>query len=54
MNMEMGVDQTWQAWVRNDLLELCYQLLVVIRICVWIPDHSFISVTIVEYFLYIC
>jgi len=43
----MDVDQTWQAWARVTLYRTD-QLLVVIPIHVWIPDHFFIFFTTAE------
>jgi len=48
MNAETDVDQTWHARARGDPLEVTNLLLVVIRICVSIPDHFFVFFIIAE------
>jgi len=46
-NAETDVDLTWQTRARGDPLK-SEELLVVFRICVWIPDHFFIFFTTAE------
>jgi len=47
MNTETDVDQTWQASARGDPLEVV-DFLVVIWICMLIPDYFFFFFAIAE------